>query len=549
MSRAVLKIENLTVVDSCTNKVLLKDISFDVERKEVVAIIGESGQGKTLLVNSIASILNRNLKIRKGNILFDSQSSGYYLNLLGKKSDIERYKNFSRGIEITFIFQDPSLYLHPNLTLLEQLELFLSEVLIDSSIDSRTSIYIEQMKKVGFQNPETFLDKKTAELSGGEKQLLSLTILLLKKPSLIVADEPMSSMDHMSSYEIIRILKDYCKENDASLIWITHNLALALKFSDKIGYIDKGILEWFGSRREFSLPSNTNEKIRSILESFNKYNDFSIWKNPITTVEEKKGRVLLSSSNICKKDSHSQKVILDDVSLEIREGESIALVGSLGSGKSSLIKVLAGLDRDYTGVVLLEGRDIRKLSQESITEFCQNIPQNSFEVLNNKLTIWQIFLELSLISKERNFLDCFRKVISKEEKIKLLEKIEEIFSCVGLSLDVLNKTPIELSGGMLQRVSIAKSLFSSRKIKILYCDEINSALDTFNKIKLYSLLEGLSKEFTLVLITHDLNFLKLARRVIVMKDAKIKEDIQMVNVAREAKSDLLRRFIDSWQRG
>ena len=473
----IISVKNLKI--STDKSVLVKGISFDLNRNSVLGIIGESGSGKSLTALSILNLIPFKGLSQIGKIFFDGE-------LISNRNLEETIKN-----KISIIFQDPMSYLNPSMRCGDQV----NEAL---RIKNKNQV-LDLIKRVKIQNSEETYYKYPHELSGGEQQRIMIAMAIAKNPQLIVADEATSSLDSLVKKDIIDLLIELKKENNLSLIIVSHNLNLISNISNHVIVMNKGLIVEQGSTNEiFKKPKNNYTK--SLIN-----NNKRLINNLRTKPNNDK--VLLSVKNLNL--SLGNKKILNNINLKIFKGETLGLIGQSGSGKTTISKCIIGFYKNYHGEIKYNGINVKEISRYNLSRKIQLIFQDPYSALNPNIKIInQIIDPMSIHFK----LD---KYEAKNLAIEYLEKVK-------LKDHLFNKYPSELSGGERQRVVIARAL--SLKPKLIICDECVSALDKSIQNSILKLLFKLKIEFklTFIFISHDLSIVKfMSDNIVVLKNGII----------------------------
>jgi microcin C transport system ATP-binding protein len=444
----ILKVENYSL--SIQDKKILKNISLEIEKGEIFALIGESGSGKSLFAHSFLKILPE-YSMLSGKIILKEE------NILRMKSNQIRSL---RGDKISYIFQEPMQSLNPLHKVGDQ---------IVEMIENHQLLHKPEIKKLLHELAEKVslpVEKLTNyphELSGGERQRVLIAIAIANSPDILIADEPTTALDNELQNDILNLIKNL----GFTTVLISHDLKMVKDIADKIAIFKNGEVVEIGKNIDiFENPQNIYTK--ELLKDPN-------WKKPNKIGKNKKD--ILKVENVSIK--YGEKV-LGSFNFSIRESESIGIVGRSGSGKSSLSRAILGLQK-FSG-------EIKNFSGESV----QIIFQDPYGTLNPKRTVFSAISEGLEIRRANNISDEIQKMAKK----------------VHFPLDKLENYPHELSGGERQRVAIARALILKPKILIL--DEPTSALDRKIEFEIIELLHKLQKQLGIsyIFISHDLDILK-----------------------------------------
>ena len=518
------------IAENSKNKKLIKSVSFNIKKNEIVGLIGESGSGKSLTSLCILGLLEKKNFNISGEIFFNQ------INIVNlQENEIVKI----RGSEISMIFQEPMTALNPTMKIGEQLfEIFRSDKKIDSK---KISSRIEKLiKKVRLDNVENLFDKYPHQLSGGQKQRVMIVMALSCNPKLLIADEPTTALDVTIQKEIIEVLKDLQKSENLSMLFISHDLRLVSKISDRIIIMKTGeIIEQGLNKQIFKSPKKDytkallsviiNEsrrlKVLPTIETYNQKN-----KKISETKTERDKRLkdiylknpILEINNLSKFYNTSKSLFvknkgfqaLEKISLKLYRGETLGLIGESGSGKTSLSNAILKIHKFEEGEIFFNGLDISKIQGKELLDFRKNIQivfQDPYASLNPLHNMYQIISEPLM----------FHKICRKED---VYDECKKLINDVGLSEKYLDSYPHELSGGQRQRVCIARAI--SVKPQVLICDESVSALDVSIQATVLNLLNKLKQKysFTYIFISHDLSVVRhMSDKILVLHNGKIVE--------------------------
>ena len=528
--KILINVNNLCVrtTENLQHQNLIDKISFNIKKNEIVALIGESGSGKSLTSLSILGLLEK----KKFNISGEITFNGNNLLDLDNNAMME-----IRGAEISMIFQEPMSALNPTMKIGEQIfEVFKAHK--NLSFERTTERIKRLIKKVKLDNVENLLDKYPHQISGGQKQRVMIVMALSCNPQLLIADEPTTALDVTIQKEIIEILKNLQKSEKLSILFISHDLRLISNISDKILIMKNGKIIEQGSNKNIinspkenytkallSLIINDKKRLKKLptVESFDKN-----FKEEAETKKERNKRIkniysgkpILEIKNVSKFYNTSKNLFrnnksfkaLSQISLKLFKGETLGLIGESGSGKTTLSNAILKIHEFEKGEILFKGKDISKIKERELLEFRKNVQiifQDPYASLNPLQNIFQIISEPIK----------FHRICLKNE---VYEKCKELIADVGLNENFLSRYPHELSGGQRQRVCIARAI--SVNPEVLICDESVSALDVSIQATVLNLLNLLKKKynFTYIFISHDLSVVKyMSDKIIVLYNGKI----------------------------
>lgn len=525
----------------------VKKVSFSISAGECLGIVGESGCGKSVTALSILRLIQEPQgRIDSGEIAFKGQ------DLLQLPLDQMRKV---RGKSISMIFQEPMTSLNPVFTIGDQI---LESIEIHQNLSKRQALTrcLEIMNLVGIPDPKERFLFYPHQLSGGLRQRAMIAMALACEPEILIADEPTTALDVSIQAQILDLIKELQEKMKMALILITHDFGVISKVTDKVMVMYAGeVVERASVDQILSNPKHPYTKaLQASIPSFEKRGHrlysipFSVpgvgenvdlekrWKDLNQDLEQKSDQPLTkktreettsllrlenlkvhfsSAGGFLQKKPPVVKAV-DGVSLEIKKGEILGLVGESGCGKSSLGKSILKLVPTTAGEVFFKNHSITKTNSEQfrpIRKDIQIIFQDPYSSLNPRMKIGEILSEPLIIHQIGTRKD------RKERVLRLLGK-------VGLKESAYDRYPHEFSGGQRQRIGIARAL--AVEPEFIVADEPVSALDVSIQAQILNLLIELKDEFdlTYLFISHDLNVVQyLCDRIMVMNQGKIVEEL------------------------
>ena len=526
-----LKIDNLSVNYEMRRETVhaAKNINIDVNRGEILGLVGESGSGKSTIGNAIINLIDEPGKISSGSIVLDG------INIHEDPENIAKY----RGKKIGLIFQDPQTSLNPILTIGEQL-IETIQTHLNLNTDDARSKATNLLKEVGIKDAEIRFNNYPHQFSGGMRQRVVISLALCCEPELLIADEPTTALDVSIQSQILDLIKRLTKERNLAVILITHDMGVIAETTDRVAVMKNGDLVEIGPTKEIltkpkeiytrSLVSSvppTNKKISrfKIIEKENKsQSDTNIKILNRWVKKEISNKDLVQVKNLSKtfddsfftESSKNSVMAVNDVSFNIKEGQSFGLVGESGSGKSTIAKMIVNLFRPSSGEIYFNDVCITKIkSNKEMMKFrkqIQMIFQDPYSSLNGRLKVKDIVSEpIKLHNPSISSID-------------LDNYINDLLESVELSRQSANRYPHEFSGGQRQRISIARAL--ATQPRLLVCDEPTSALDVSIQAQILNLLKDLQEQLnlTILFISHDLPVVRqMCDRIAVLKNGKLCE--------------------------
>lgn len=529
----LLQINNLEIEFPSRKSVLraVDNVSLSLEKGDILGIVGESGAGKSTVGNALIGLLEPPGQMTKGEIFLDG-------NRIDNLPDSEKQK--IRGKEIGMIFQDPLTSLNPLQTIEDQLveTINLHLELGENGAQQRA---VELLDQVGIPDPDVRVKQYPHQFSGGMRQRVVVALALCAEPNLIIADEPTTALDVSIQAQILDLMRGLCKEKQVGMVIITHDMGVIADITDRVAVMYRGRLVEHGATEK--ILGNPDHPYTQSLISAVPRPDIKLIRFPQVTyiedVAEKNTEIditehwlgkareyetapgpLLELKNISMRFTtkpaflKKNRIFLDavnNVSLDIHEGEVFGLVGESGSGKSTVARIICGLYTPVSGAINFAGTELTALKKQSdldpFRKQMQMIFQDPYSSLNPRMRVLDIVAEPIL----------FHQLAETRREVEII--VKDLLEHVGLGAQSAVRYPHEFSGGQRQRISIARAL--ATRPRFLICDEPTSALDVSIQAQILNLLKDLQEELglTMLFISHDLPVIRqMCDRVGVMKD-------------------------------
>ena len=544
---ALLEIDNLKTWFHTRNGVVkaVDDISFMVQKGEILGIVGESGSGKSVTVHTLMGLVPQPPgSIEGGTATFDET------DLLGASPEAQRAL---RGKRIAMIFQDPMTSLNPYLRISEQL---IEPLLIHGLADRETALNkaVAMLEKVGIRDAAERVHSYPHEFSGGMRQRVMIAMALITNPEVLIADEPTTALDVTVQAQILRLLKELQADLGVSVIFITHDLGVIAELADRVVVMYRGhIVEQGDVLSIFDQPQHPYTKgllaCRPRLES-----KFKVLPTVSDYLDETEvdGQVELSEKpdaaahieslqQVADPEIDENDLLLevsglqvhfperagffsapkgvvkavDGISFTVPRGSTLGLVGESGCGKTTTGRAILNLVAPTEGSVQFDGQEIFGFDAAAMLPLrkrMQIIFQDPYSSLNPRLTIEQALTEPMAVHG------------IGQHHAERRDRAAALLDEVGLDARFLRRYPHEFSGGQRQRICVARAL--SLEPEFIVCDEAVSAMDVSVQAQVLNLLKELQlrRNLTYIFISHDLSVVKfMADTMAVMEGGRIIE--------------------------
>lgn len=468
---------------------IVKDVSFSVKRGEILALIGESGSGKTTVALATMGYARSGCRITHGEVILDGE------DVLSMDADGRRRL---RGRRISYLAQSAAATFNPALTIGAQVteSTILHGVMSPSEAHRRA---VELYRRLDLPDPDNLGGRFPHQVSGGQLQRLMAARAMCSNPEILLLDEPTTALDVTTQIEVLAAFNELIQEQGTAAIYVTHDLALVAQIADRVIVLYDGEVREEGEVDQIiNRPSDSYTK--TLMEAIRKRpvrgdtppqagNDGAGDEPPlmeVSNIDAGYGRTIFGKP---------VTMVLHDISLDVVRGSVVGVIGESGCGKSTLARVIAGLLPASGGRICLEEKELPGRVEdrdEDAVRSIQIVFQMADVALNPRQRIREIIgrpvaLFLKLRGKQRN------------------ERVLELLDMVDLPRSLIDRFPEELSGGQKQRVNLARAL--AAEPKLLLCDEVTSSLDTIVAAAVIELLKGLGTRLghSYVYISHDLS--------------------------------------------
>ena len=503
---ALLEVDRLQIdarKDDDSLSPIVKSVSFKVERGEVVALIGESGSGKTTIALSALGYCKPGLEFTGGEVRLHGR------DVISMPPDEQRDL---RGQRVAYLAQSAAATFNPALTIGEQVteSPVLHGQLSREDAERRAE---ELYRALELPDPDRLGKRYPHQVSGGQLQRLMAAMALCGKPDLLVLDEPTTALDVTTQIEVLKAFKSVIKQEGAAAIYVTHDLSVVAQIADHIVVLYAGDIQEEGTADQI-INRPSHDYTRRLMAAVRP--PPAAGQGDESLDEHRRESPALEVRNVTAGYGRGAAAIrvLSDVNVSVQRGHTVGVIGESGCGKSTLARVMSGLLPAREGDVLLDGERLRpSLKQRARSELqkIQFVFQMADTALNPRQRIDHIL---------GRPLEFYLGLKGAEKR----QRIGELLHMVELPAEFAGRYPEELSGGQKQRVNLARALAASPEV--LLCDEVISALDTIVGANVIELLKRLRKQtgVSFVFISHDLSTIaSFADEIVVLYAGRVVE--------------------------
>jgi peptide/nickel transport system ATP-binding protein len=462
---------------------IVKDVSFRIAPGEVLALIGESGSGKTTIGLALMGYARRGCRIAGGSVRIGET------DVLGL-SEPERRE--LRGRRVSYIAQSAAASFNPSRTIMDQVvETAHIHSLMPRAQAEKKAVAL--FRELALPQPDTIGQRYPHQVSGGQLQRLMAAMALMSDPDLVIFDEPTTALDVTTQIEVLHAFRRVVREHQTTAVYVTHDLAVVAQMAGRILVLRDGAERETGTTAQI-INTPKDDYTRTLIAAANPKSrtgeSVAEGATPLLQV-----RHLVAGYGPLDKHGRPAAPVLDDVSLRLYRGQAIGVIGESGSGKTTLARVVAGLIAPAGGQVLFDGKPLPRLVQQRSREELRRIQivfQMADTALNPSHTIAQILARP---------LQLYRGLSGDA----LDKRIAQLLDLVQLPQACARRLPAGLSGGQKQRVNLARALAADPDL--ILCDEVTSALDTVVGAAILDLLAQLRKDLgvSYMFISHDMN--------------------------------------------
>ncbi|MGO7455339.1 ABC transporter ATP-binding protein [Rhizobium ruizarguesonis] len=498
-----LKVEATT--DSGRRVEIIKGVSLDVAEGEIVALIGESGSGKTTIALTLMGHTRAGCRISGGSV----SVGGKDMVTLSEK---QRAK--VRGTEVAYVPQSAAAAFNPATSIMDQV-IEVTRIHQLMSPDEARARAVELFRALSLPEPETIGSRYPHQVSGGQLQRLAAAMALIGDPTLVIFDEPTTALDVTTQIEVLRAFKSVMKKGGISGVYVSHDLAVVAQIADRIVVLKGGETQETGTTDEI-LSNAKHPYTRELLAAFEPKPRGAVGPAEPATAPLLRIEDLVAGYGQRQADGLPLVRAVEHVSLKVEKGRNLGIIGESGCGKSTLARAIAGILPASVGSIVFDGTELRRSARERSRDQLREMQivfQYADTALNPAKSVEDI-LDRPLV---------FYHGMDRKARNT---RIDQLLDMVRLPRNLRHRRPGELSGGQKQRVNFARALAADPKL--ILCDEITSALDTVVAAAVIDLLKELQRELGLsyIFISHDLSVVEaICDEIVVMFGGRKVEEI------------------------
>ncbi|HEX6120533.1 MAG TPA: ABC transporter ATP-binding protein, partial [Dongiaceae bacterium] len=494
----ILDVRNLridAVTTTGTRVTAVDDVSFTLKAGEVLGLIGESGAGKSMIGLSTLGYARSGCQIVGGQVLFQGRDLRG-LNVWGKRR--------LRGAKVAYIAQRAAAAFNPAHTIYDQV----CEAALQHGVINRAQARMDAIrlfKELGLPHPDQFSHRYPHQVSSGQLQCAMAAMAMIAKPDLLVLDEPTMALDVTTQVEVLASFKKLIRERRTAALYFTHDLAVAAQIADRIMVLRRGKVVEEGAAIQILQHPRMEYTAMLVAERM------AAERSRFIESHSEGDRPILEVRNLVAAYRGTAKVI-DDVSVDLRRGDTLAIVGESASGKSTLARVIVGLLPRRQGDILFDGSSLKPRHQDRDKDQRRRI-QMIYQAPDVSLNPRQTLLDI--IGRPVQF-------YFGAGRTEVRARVEELLHQIELPPEYIARRPHDLSGGQKQRVCIARAL--AARPDVIICDEVTSALDPLMAEETLRLLRRIQDQtgVAILFITQDLGTVRrIANKAAVMLRGKL----------------------------
>lgn len=528
MSQPLVSVRDLVigaVTDSGREVEIIRHVSFDIQPGEIVALIGESGSGKTTIALSLMGHCRPGCSINGGSIRLGAQD-------VTKLTEPQRAR--LRGTEVSYIPQSAAAAFNPSQRIMDQV-IEITDIHNLMPRPEAEAKAVELFRALALPEPDSIGQRYPHQVSGGQLQRLSAAMALIGDPQLVIFDEPTTALDVTTQIEVLRAFRSVMQGSGMAGVYVSHDLAVVAQVADRIIVLKEGQIQEVGMTRDI-LDAPQHPYTQELLAAF-KPVPFASVKSAVAKAEAP----ILEVNNLSAgygptRSGEAEFKVLDNINFQMERGTNLGVIGESGSGKSTLARAVAGILPRYKGDVFSQGEalspDLKDRSKDQLRRL-----QIVFQLADTALNPAQPID--SILSRPLKF---YHGMTGKARERRVIELLD----MVQLPAAMRHRLPGELSGGQKQRVNFARAL--AAEPDLILCDEITSALDTVVAAAMLDLLKDLQRDLGLsyMFISHDLSTVEaICDDVLVMLKGELVESLPAAQMNESAEHPYSRLLISS----
>lgn len=504
-ARPTVAVENLRVIahgEDGREIPLVDDIRFTVQKGEVLALIGESGSGKTTIALALMGYARHGCRIARGTV---------HVAGIDVTSQTPAQLRQFRGNKVAYIAQSAAASFNPAMKILDQVV----EPVVIHKIMSRAEAEkkaVELFRELALPEPETIGLRYPHQVSGGQLQRLMTAMALIGDPEVVILDEPTTALDVTTQVEVLKTFRRVVRQRGMTAIYVSHDLAVVAQMADRILVLLKGAIAEYGSTADL-LRAPQTEYSHQLLAAAQQKMRPSPWRPEEAALQPMlEVRDLFAGYGPTNAQGQPKIPILHDITLRLYHGQALGIIGESGSGKTTLAHAIAGMNAPSAGHILFNGHyiasEMRQRSEDELRRI-QYVFQMADTALNPAHSV------ATILARPLKLFHGLRGAALDQRMAQLLE-------LVRLPRSVLHRRPWSLSGGQKQRINLARAL--AAEPDLILCDEVTSALDTVVAAAVLDLITELRRELGLsvIFISHDLHAVRsVCDQILVVKNGRM----------------------------
>lgn len=505
---------------------IINGVDFDIKKGEILALIGESGSGKTTIALSLMGYTRPGCYISQGSVSIGGRD-------LVQMPEKERA--MVRGCQVAYVPQSAAAAFNPSQTIMDQV-IEVAKIHDLMPLDQARIKAVELFRALALPEADTIGERYPHQVSGGQLQRLSAAMALIGEPELLIFDEPTTALDVTTQIEVLRAFKSVMQAGEIAGVYVSHDLAVVAQIADRIAVLKDGKVQEIGTTEQI-INQPQHDYTKSLIAAFD-----PVRHQMIAAPVQAEQSPILDVQNVTAgygpigADGMPQVVALKDVSLKLWPGKNLGVIGESGCGKSTLARTIAGLLSPAKGLVRFNGTDLPGNAQQRSKEQLRKM-QIVFQLADTALNPNKPIE--AILGRPLTFYHGMRGKIRDV-------RVDELLDMVHLPRSLKHRLPGELSGGQKQRINLARAL--AAEPELILCDEITSALDTVVAAAILDLLKELQSELGLsyMFISHDLSTVQaICDEVMVMYRGEKVEEMTAADMETKAEHPYSRLLISS----